>query len=1471
MISYAGIPLLQPDVAVLERLEQGTVLDGLRLFGQAPEAADPVRATPCWPDPQDPARLGVLYWPQGASRFAWGLYLAGEEQLARIREYVLAPQSGPRQAELVLDDGRHSVTAPLWMLPSRPLEKVEGLPGAHLIALADDRFWWRARAASVQVTSGQGATWADLYAAIGTALGVTIYADDVDAAYGTPDESWWCNYEGLPELLDAVAAAVGHRVVRELDGTVRALSASSSLTRLRANQGAATARLSGGRLSLARRPDADLALPSAVAVCYGGVAAGDPAGISEVVTPAAVAALADLAGYLDWASVRGVPGATQVLRRAESYPASDVSSAALALRAAGDWLAHQLGPEDECFEGACSWQMEGLTALLEYEHLPGAVRTRARRPPWAAGLSRQGQGAVVLGGGSTTYLDSQTTYAGGSTLALADGSTQSLEGGEYFQSESGAYLAYQDGRLSSVYVLDEWLLEDGSSYLAYEDGSSALFAGRPPVLLRSTTLYVEGGDSDLVVASGSNLTFRGDPVTFSGGGLVLCAPWWFCYGTTTQTTDTTGLEISTSTAHTDVDFSGSSIRVRGITPPTVSRSGTPRMRHTITNVGTDTPRFIHEDPSAPAVDRIRTPGGTDYPLPPGAKLTIHRDPTLQRWVIPDFPAVARPGVPGGQTVTGGTGSADQLTIASTTDATKGGIAISPGDWLVLPEITAPGTPSAGTVVLYPKSDGKVYAKDDAGTEYDLTGSGSSPTGSGTANTLVKWTGASTLGDSGVTDDGVTVVSSEPAKVRASLTVQELTLTPAVVDRGVIAAAGSATSSTVTVSAKQDDGTTLAAASLIGAAADGIFDLTAAGKTRGTVYYQVTDATGGASGATGSDAAGNAYVGGLVVTVQSSAAAARANLGLAVGTDVQAHDADLDALAALSGTDTIYYRSGASTWSAVTVGSNLTFSAGTLSATGSAGALLAADNLSDLADAATARTNLGVAIGTDVQAHDADLDALAALSSTAGLLARTGAGAFAVRTLTGTAGQVTVTNGTGASADPTISLPATITQAETLKVTDAGTANATSNLTIDHDSSGAPALGFGAQIVAALKTTTTSSVQAGYLQWLWGDATHATRQPAVSLVCTDATGDHAIMTGGTDGAGTHEVAFLGATPVARQTGSVGTGLVNLGLFSGTPTFAAANLTGTTLASSVVTSSITTVGTLTGGATGAGFTVALTTSTVSGTLPAANMPALTGAVVTTAGAVSTSVSAGYLRGWVDGLILSDNGAASTTLNYGAGACRDSTDAYNLILSAGTKLLAATWAAGSGGNGLDTGAVANSTWYHVHAISKAAGASPDLLFSLSATAPTMPATYTLFRRIGAVFSTAAGKITQFIQWGDHFWWLSPIADVAATNPGVAAVTRTLSVPTGVSVIAQLVVGFNATTPATDNPANVYLSDLSQTDIVGATILCYVNVNNFYAQAQVRTNTSAQIRSRVQISTAGTTLAVNTRGWIDSRGRTY
>jgi len=72
------------------------------------------------------------------------------------------------------------------------------------------------------------------------------------------------------------------------------------------------------------------------------------------------------------------------------------------------------------------------------------------------------------------------------------------------------------------------------------------------------------------------------------------------------------------------------------------------------------------------------------------------------------------------------------------------------------------------------------------------------------------------------------------------------------------------------------------------------------------------------------------------------------------------------------------------------------------------------------DASGARTALGLAIGSDVQAYDADLAAVAGLSST-GLISRTGSGTAAARTLTAPAAGLSISDGDGVSGNPTFAL------------------------------------------------------------------------------------------------------------------------------------------------------------------------------------------------------------------------------------------------------------------------------------------------------------------------------------------------------------------------------------------------------------------------------------------------------------------
>ncbi len=77
-------------------------------------------------------------------------------------------------------------------------------------------------------------------------------------------------------------------------------------------------------------------------------------------------------------------------------------------------------------------------------------------------------------------------------------------------------------------------------------------------------------------------------------------------------------------------------------------------------------------------------------------------------------------------------------------------------------------------------------------------------------------------------------------------------------------------------------------------------------------------------------------------------------------------------------------------------------------------------LIDDADAAAQRTTLGLVIGTNVQAFDADLSALAGIGSN-GILVHTGAGTAAARTIVGTANRVTVADGDGTTANPTLDI------------------------------------------------------------------------------------------------------------------------------------------------------------------------------------------------------------------------------------------------------------------------------------------------------------------------------------------------------------------------------------------------------------------------------------------------------------------
>lgn len=260
-------------------------------------------------------------------------------------------------------------------------------------------------------------------------------------------------------------------------------------------------------------------------------------------------------------------------------------------------------------------------------------------------------------------------------------------------------------------------------------------------------------------------------------------------------------------------------------------------------------------------------------------------------------------------------------------------------------------------------------------------------------------------------------------------------------------------------------------------------------------------------------------------------------------------------------------------------------------------------------------------------------------------------------------------------------------------------------------------------------------------------------------------------------------------------------------------------------------------------------------------AAKLPAVDGSLL-------TNLAADLPPGFLFGLALSNDTDTDHDIAIATGECRDSSDTYNMTLSAVlTKQIDASWVAGDDAGGMFTGSVANDTWYHVFLIRKDSDGSIDAGFDTSISAANIPAGYTAYRRMGSVLTDASANINQFRQNGDYFKWVDNVQDKNAALQSSGAETLALTVPTGFKAQAHIYPNMDG--DSTNDYWRLWDPDDGDDDVAIDATNCTGEINPGHAPAgdlTVFTNTSAQVLLRCS-NTRNCLLM--TLGWTDRRGK--
>lgn len=156
------------------------------------------------------------------------------------------------------------------------------------------------------------------------------------------------------------------------------------------------------------------------------------------------------------------------------------------------------------------------------------------------------------------------------------------------------------------------------------------------------------------------------------------------------------------------------------------------------------------------------------------------------------------------------------------------------------------------------------------------------------------------------------------------------------------------------------------------------------------------------------------------------------------------------------------------------------------------------------------------------------------------------------------------------------------------------------------------------------------------------------------------------------------------------------------------------------------------------------------------------------------------------YANGLQLTRTG--NKTITMASGAARNSTNVNDIVLSSTVTIDGST----VGANGVDVAVIVLSSFYAVYVIADSTEYNDTAgLLSLSSTAPSLPAGYDMFRRVGYILTDGSANILQFWQYGiDETRWMYYDVGISELSGGSATTFTAVDLATSVPPLATQVI---------------------------------------------------------------------------------